>query len=189
MGRHKALSGLGRLLLLAGLILLIGMPLAPLRAGIGYPAPNWSVKTWINSEPLDLPRLRGRIVVLEFFQMDCRLCEEFTLPVLKDWYLKFSAEIEARELVFVSIHSVPELALYQTEPRLRRFVSARGIRRAVGIDKSSYGHELPVTMRRYKVTGLPVMVFIDKRGDIRYRRDGRFSAHEAEKVLRRLLAE
>lgn len=162
---------------------------APARADTGYPAPNWDVKEWINSEPLYLPRMRGKVIVLEFFQMDCDLCEDFTIPVLKRWNRNFSAEIKHGKLVFISIHSVPELSLYQTEPRLRRFLQARRIRHAVAIDRNKYGHEIPQTMFRYKIKDLPVMVFIDKRGDVRFRRTGRFSAVEAETYLRRLLAE
>lgn len=189
MGRHNAFAPNGCNLLIAGLVVLAAFFSQPLRAETGYPAPNWRVKTWINTEPVHLSRLRGKIVVLEFFQMDCHLCEDFTLPVLERWYRLFSEEIRLGQMVFVSIHSVPELALYQTEPRLRRFIRSRGIRRAVGIDLNRYGHQRPETMRRYNISEIPVMVFIDKRGDVRFRKTGRFSAHVAEKYLRQLLAE
>ena len=159
------------------------------RADTGHPAPNWDIKEWINTKPLFLPRLRGKVVILEFFQMDCRTCDEFSIPMLKRWYRQFSEEIKKGSLIFISIHSVPELALYQTEPRLRRFIEARGIRRAVGIDRNKYGREIPETMHRYNVKEMPVMVFIDKRGDVRYQKTGRFSAVEAETYLRELLAE
>ncbi len=174
---------------MAALLVVGGTACGPAKADTGYPAPNWEVKKWVNTEPLFLPRMRGKVVVLEFFQMDCRPCDIFTIPVLKRWYRLFSDEVKQRKLLFVSIHSVPELALYQSEPRLRAFIKARGIRRAVGIDRSKYGQDFPITMQRYKVQEFPVMVFIDKRGDIRYRKTGRFSSLEAEVYLRQLLAE
>ncbi len=176
-------------IIMAVLLVVGGTAGGPAMADTGYPAPNWEVKKWINTEPLLLPRMRGKVVVLEFFQMDCRPCNVFTIPILKRWYRLFSEDVKERKLLFISIHSVPELALYQSEPRLREFIKVQGIRRAVGIDRSRYGQEIPITMQRYKVQEFPVMVFIDKRGDIRYRKTGRFSPLEAEAYLHQLLAE
>ncbi|MDQ3817784.1 MAG: TlpA family protein disulfide reductase, partial [Acidobacteriota bacterium] len=43
---------------------------------IGEPAPEIKVKEWINSAPLSLAGLRGRIVLLEFWATWCKQCEE-----------------------------------------------------------------------------------------------------------------
>jgi len=36
-------------------------------AGIGQPAPDITGGPWINSEPLSIPALRGRVVLVEFW--------------------------------------------------------------------------------------------------------------------------
>ena len=36
-------------------------------AGVGHPAPEITGGPWINSEPLSLATLRGRVVIVEFW--------------------------------------------------------------------------------------------------------------------------
>ncbi|MBX6419975.1 MAG: hypothetical protein IRZ06_03070 [Nevskia sp.] len=48
----------------------------------GYPpAPEWHTSAWLNCEtPLSLSALRGRVVVVEAFQMPCPACVLHALP-------------------------------------------------------------------------------------------------------------
>src|ERR1044071_7362189 len=43
---------------------------------IGREAPEIDIQTWINSEPLTLEDLRGRVVLLEFWATWCKPCQE-----------------------------------------------------------------------------------------------------------------
>jgi thiol-disulfide isomerase/thioredoxin len=46
----------------------------------------WDLATgnWINSEPLKLNELRGRVVLIEFWTFGCINCRN-TLPFVKSW--------------------------------------------------------------------------------------------------------
>src|SRR6266850_7193387 len=47
-------------------------------------APEFASGTWINSEPLTLLGLRGRVVLIEFWTFGCYNCRN-TLPSVKSW--------------------------------------------------------------------------------------------------------
>lgn len=63
--RRKRRFGIGILLTVLGM-LVIFVPRA--EAGlIGHPAPELSNQVWINSQPLRLADLRGKVILLEFW--------------------------------------------------------------------------------------------------------------------------
>src|SRR5687768_3324415 len=47
-------------------------------------APELATGRWINSEPLSLKDLRGRVVLIEFWTFGCYNCRN-TLPFVKSW--------------------------------------------------------------------------------------------------------
>ena len=47
-------------------------------------APELATGDWINSEPLKLKDLRGRVVLIEFWTFGCSNCRN-TLPFIKSW--------------------------------------------------------------------------------------------------------
>src|ERR1041385_175179 len=51
-------------------------------------APELSSGIWINSEPLTLKSLRGRVVLIEFWTFACYNCRN-TVPFLKSWYANY----------------------------------------------------------------------------------------------------
>ncbi|RME98936.1 MAG: TlpA family protein disulfide reductase [Alphaproteobacteria bacterium] len=153
-------------------------------------APRWDVAEWLNPPGPTLAELRGKVVVLDFFQLWCPGCNRFSIPLMKHWQEKvFAREIRSGQLAFVSIHSVFEGHAYQSPRRLRRFVKQKGIAHPVGIDRHSPGQRVPETMLRYNVMGTPEMVFIDKQGKIRFQHFGFFEPKQGELLIRELLAE
>jgi thiol-disulfide isomerase/thioredoxin len=77
---------------------------------------------WINSTPLKLADLRGRVVLVEFWTFDCYNCRN-TLP----WLKRIHAEYAAKGLQVVSVHT-PEL------PRERDVANVRAAVRELGIE-------------------------------------------------------
>lgn len=153
-------------------------------------APQWDISQWLNSEGLALDRLRGKVVVIDFFQMWCPGCNRFSIPLVEHWEKQvFAEELAAGRLVFVSIHTVFEGHAYQTPKRLRKFVKEKGIAHPVGVDRHSQGKRVPETMERYKTMGTPEMAFIDKQGNIRFQRFGFFEPEYGETLIRQLLEE
>src|SRR6266536_2007833 len=53
-------------------------------AGNAPAAPWFAAGNWINSGPLTLEKLRGRVVLVEFWTFGCYNCRN-TLPSVKEW--------------------------------------------------------------------------------------------------------
>jgi len=151
-------------------------------------APEWMISEWINGSGTSLHDLRGKVVVVEFFQLWCPGCNKFSIPLMKEWGQTFHDEITAGDLTILSIHTVFEGHDYQTPERLRNFVKEKGIHHLVGIDHHNSGEHLPETMKRYNTMGTPEVAIIDKQGMIRMQRFGGFDTDRAAQLLRHLLA-
>ncbi len=152
-------------------------------------APQWDVSEWINSSGFDLADLKGRVVVIEFFQLWCPGCNAFSIPLIKRWHQTFDNVLATGDLKIVSIHTVFEGFDYQSPARLRRFLRRKKIRHPVGVDRAVRGRRLPQTMRRYGTMGTPEIAIIDKKGIIRFQEFGGFRPARAEALIRRLLLE
>ena len=72
---------------------------------IGVKAPEIrGIEGWVNSRPIKLADLRGKVVVLHFWTFGCINCIH-NLPVYKTWY----DELPRDKVVIVGIHT-PETA-------------------------------------------------------------------------------
>lgn len=130
---------------------------------IGNVAPDISIKKWINSEPLSLQTLRGRVVLMEFWATWCEPCEEM-IPILK----RLDAEYAERGLVVVALtrhylayqgadeEQMKELELIQS------YIARHEITYPVGIAEDEQAQAL------YGANGLPSLVLVDRRGIVRY---------------------
>ena len=174
------------------LTLVLIVAVLPIRLPAGalhepVPAPDWQVSEWLNGDPGSLPDNKGRVVLIEFFQLWCPGCNRFSIPLFKSWNQKYG---KRDDVLVVSIHTVFEGHDYQTPSRLREFVADQEILHPVGIDAyPAVGAELPVTMRRYRTGGTPHVVIVDKQGRLRFSHFGRFDPAEVEALIEELLAE
>jgi len=152
-------------------------------------APQWEITEWINSPALKVEDLRGRVVIIDFFQLWCPGCNKFSIPLLQHWEQVFDEEIKQKKLAVISIHTVFEGHSYQNPQRLRRFLKQKGITHPVGVDRNIKGAFVPVTMQRYNTRGTPEMAFLDKKGRIRFQKFGFFQPKKGEALIRQLLTE
>ena len=152
-------------------------------------APDWLISQWINSPGVTLSELKGKVVIVEFFQLWCPGCNKFTIPLMKQWNRTFKNQIESGKLKILSIHTVFEGREHQTPERLKSFVKEKDIHHLVGIDVHKKGEYLPETMKRYRTRGTPEVAIIDKNGYIRFQIFGGFDPPIAEKLIRRLINE
>lgn len=162
---------------------------ASLAAPAGKRAPEWDISEWINSEPVSVAELRGKVIVIEFFQLWCPGCNSFSIPLMHKWEQMFRREASEGRIAFMSIHTVFEGRSFQTPERLRRFLKEKEIRHPVGIDRHIGGNRLPETMQRYNTMGTPEIAIIDKFGIIRLQRFGFFEPAKGEQLIRILLDE
>lgn len=129
------------------------------------PAPAWQVDRWFNTPgPLELSALRGRVVVLEAFQMLCPGCVSHGLPQAA----RVQAAFPPEQVAVVGLHTVFEHHAAMTPIALQAFLHEYRITFPVGVDRpGADGDPLPRTMRAYALRGTPSLVLIDARGNIR----------------------
>ncbi len=149
-------------------------------------APEWVIAEWINSDRLTLADLRGKVVIIDFFQLWCSGCNKFSGPLMEKWKQKYS---DRKDVQLVAIHTVFEGHSQQTPKRLRQYVKEKNITYPVGVDDHVSNQRLPETMIRYHTRGTPEIVIIDKKGEIRFQHFGRFNTGIAEKLINTLLNE
>ena len=154
----------------------------------GAPAPDWDVAAWLNSAPVSLDGLRGRVVLIDFFQLWCPACKAFTLPLMLTWRDDtFAQDIADGRLAIVGIHSVFEGHDHQTLARLERFVAKEGITHPVGHDRHGIDTRLPNTLILYGVRGTPSTVLVGKDGIVADHVLGVFDPDERAGLIRALM--
>jgi cytochrome c biogenesis protein CcdA/thiol-disulfide isomerase/thioredoxin len=141
-------------------------------------APDFQkVSAWLNSKPLTLASLRGKVVLVDFWTYSCVNCIR-TLPYVKRWYDTY----RDAGLVVVGVHT-PEFAFEHVEGNVERAVRSFGIDYPVALD-NDYG-----TWSAWGNRYWPAEYYIDRQGHVRYAHFGEGQYGETEKVIRTLLAE
>ena len=178
--------------IVAGIVIVAGVSYATglaklIRSSFGSPAeykssesataPELATGEWINSEPLKLNELRGRVVLIEFWTFGCINCRN-TLPFGKSWADRY----REKGLTFIGVHS-PEFDEERNVEHLRREVTSLGIRYPVVTDNDYQ------TWSAYHVEAWPTTFLLDKQGRIRWMHVGEGDYDEAERLIQKLLAE
>jgi thiol-disulfide isomerase/thioredoxin len=139
--------------------------------------PEISSGIWINSQPLTLKNLHGRVVLIEFWTFACYNCRN-TLPSLKKW----DAQYRDQGLTIIGVHT-PELDFERDLDQLRNEVAGLGIKYPVVTDQD-YS-----TWKAYGVEAWPTLFLLDKQGRVRWTHVGEGYYHETEALIKKLLAE
>jgi thiol-disulfide isomerase/thioredoxin len=140
-------------------------------------APELATGNWINSEPLKLKDLHGRVVLIEFWTFGCYNCRN-TLPFVKSWDDRY----RDKGFTVIGVHS-PEFDDERKVESLRREVASLGIRYPIVTDNDYQ------TWNAYNVEAWPTVFLLDKQGRIRWRHVGEGDYDEAERLIQKLLAE
>jgi len=140
-------------------------------------APEIANGMWINSEPLTLKSLHGRVVLIEFWTFGCNNCRN-TLPPLKKW----DTQYRDKGLTIIGVHT-PELDRERDINQLRREVAGLGIKYPVVTDQDY------TTWKAYGVEAWPTLFVLDKQGRVRWSHVGEGYYDETEQVIKKLLAE
>ncbi len=141
-------------------------------------APDFAKITgYINTEPISLKDLKGKVVLVDFWTYSCINCIR-TLPYLVDWNEKYAD----KGLVIVGVHS-PEFEFEKNIDNVKAAVQKYGIKYPVILDNDKG------TWDAYQNRYWPRKYLIDNEGYIRYDHIGEGGYAETEKVIRSLLAE
>jgi cytochrome c biogenesis protein CcdA/thiol-disulfide isomerase/thioredoxin len=141
-------------------------------------APDFqAIERWLNSEPLTLTGLRGKVVLIDFWTYSCINCLR-TLPYVKRW----SETYGRAGLVVVGVHT-PEFAFERVPENVERAVHSLGVRYPVALD-NGYG-----TWNAWGNRYWPAKYLIDRQGHVRFAHFGEGEYERTETVIRTLLAE
>lgn len=132
---------------------------------------------WLNSPPLSMKELRGKVVLVDFWEYTCVNCIR-TLPYLKAWWERYKDQ----GLVIVGVHS-PEFQFAGVEQNVANAVREFGIRYPVAVDSqhaiwNAYGNRF-----------WPAKYLIDAKGRVRYWHFGEGGYGLTESQLQELLRE
>ena len=149
------------------------------------PAPELQCTQWFNSpEPVKLSSLRGKVVVIEAFQMLCPGCVSHGLPQAQKLRLIFPEE----HLTVLGLHTVFEHHAAMMPVSLQAFLHEYRITFPVGVD-TPQGHGIPMTMQRWGLQGTPTLIVLDRGGRLRAQAFGTVDELALGGALGSLLAE
>ncbi|CAE6731490.1 Protein DipZ [Paraburkholderia domus] len=149
---------------------------APLPVEGVLPTLNGAVQ-WLNSPPLTVQDLRGKVVLVDFWTYSCINCLR-SLPYVKAWAQKYKDQ----GLVVIGVHA-PEFAFERNVDNVKKAVHDLGVDYPVAIDNNY------AIWRALNNQYWPAHYFVDAKGQIRYHHFGEGDYAESEKVIQQLLAE
>jgi len=145
---------------------------------VSYPAPELvGIDGWINSAPLTLAQLRGKVVLIDFWTYSCINCIR-TQPYLNAWYNTYAKD----GLIIIGVHA-PEFAFEQVPANVQRAVTSEGITYPVALDNSFD------TWNAYANNYWPAKYLIDREGRVAYTQFGEGDYGVTESKIRQLLGE
>lgn len=141
-------------------------------------APEFAgISNWINSEPLTMQELKGKVVLIDFWTYTCINCIR-TLPYVTSWYEKYKND----GFVVVGVHT-PEFEFEKNTANVEAATVQYKINYPVAQD-NDYG-----TWNAYNNQYWPAHYLIDANGKIRYVHFGEGKYDETEQAIKTLIEE
>ncbi len=144
----------------------------------GYAAPDLvGITNWLNTEPLTLEELKGKVVLIDFWTYTCINCIR-TFPHVQGWYEEYADD----GLVIIGVHS-PEFEFEKDPANVQQAITQYGLTYPVAQDNDF------ATWQAYNNRYWPAEYLIDAQGNIRYTHFGEGEYDQTETAIRELLAE
>lgn len=141
-----------------------------------YTAPEFSgVSSWINSKPLTMKSLKGKVVLIDFWTYSCINCVR-TLPYITSWDRKY----RDKGLVIVGVHA-PEFEFEKKLDNVKRAVAQHKIQYPVALDNHLD------TWTNFRNQYWPAHYLIDRQGRVVYTHFGEGEYATTEGNIRALL--
>lgn len=142
----------------------------------GPAAPEFTgIKEWINSDPLTIEGLRGKVVLVDFWTYSCINCIR-TQPYLNAWYEQYHDQ----GFEIVGVHA-PEFAFERESANVQRAVVDAEIKYPVALDNDFK------TWAAYHNNYWPAKYLIDQDGNVVWSHFGEGEYEDAEEQIRKLL--
>ena len=152
--------------------------------GVGGRAPDFTAGgQWLNSPPLHISQLRGKVVIVNLWVYSCVNCH-LSLPTLQKWYGRY----KAAGLEIVGVHT-PEFESDRPVKNVAASLLADHVNWPVMQDNAQ------ATWNAYQSQGWPSFYIVDRRGVIRAIHVGEISSRfpdaipGLEATIQKLLAQ
>jgi thiol-disulfide isomerase/thioredoxin len=134
-------------------------------------------RLWLNSTPLSFRQLRGRVVLVDFWDYTCLNCIR-TLPYVQAWHERY----REKNLTVIGVHT-PEFTFAQYESNIERGIREFGLTYPIVVDSN---REIwKAFANRY----WPTKYLLDNDGYLRYGHFGEGGYSECEQVIQELIRE
>jgi len=141
-------------------------------------APDFvGIEEWINTKPLSLKELSGKVVLLDCWTYTCIFCLR-SIPIVRRLHEKYSK----RGLVVIGAHSA-EYRFASNTANVKRALERYGVNFPIALDTKNK------TWEAYGNSFWPKHVLVDSNGLIRYEHAGYGSIQEFESPIIELLQE
>jgi len=141
-----------------------------------YPAPELAgIEGWINSKPLTMSELKGKVVLIDFWTYSCINCVR-TLPHITEWDKKY----RDKGLVIIGVHA-PEFEFEKNLDNVKTAVAKYGIHYPVALDSTL------ATWAQFNNQYWPAHYLVDKDGKVVYTHFGEGNYDVTENNIRYLL--
>jgi cytochrome c biogenesis protein CcdA/thiol-disulfide isomerase/thioredoxin len=142
------------------------------------PAPSLAgAVEWLNSPPLTIEGLRGKVDLVDFWTYSCINCLR-AIPYVRAWAEKYKDQ----GLVVIGVHA-PEFAFEKNIDNVRKATRDLKVDYPVAIDNDY------AIWRAFDNKYWPAHYFIDTEGRIRHHHFGEGEYDQSEKIIQQLLAE
>jgi thiol-disulfide isomerase/thioredoxin len=130
---------------------------------------------WLNTEPLESSRLRGHVVLVDFWTLTC-INWLRTEPYVRAWSRSYRDD----GLIVIGVHT-PEFSFEHDADRVRQAIEGRSIDYPVALD-NDYG-----IWSAFDNHYWPALYFVDADGIIRDHHFGEGRYEQSERVIQQLL--
>jgi thiol-disulfide isomerase/thioredoxin len=141
------------------------------------PLPEFQgISHWLNSPPLAIADLKGKVVLVQFWTFSCINCQR-TLPYITRWHRQYAAQ----GLTVIGVHT-PEFAFEREVNAVKKALQQHQIAYAVALDNAYK------TWSAYSNNYWPHLFLADRQGILRYDHIGEGAYDTTERTIRQLLA-
>lgn len=132
---------------------------------------------WVNSDPLTLKGLRGRAVLVDFWDYTCVNCLR-TLPYVAEWHRRYSS----KGLTIIGVHT-PEFVFARSRELIEQVIGRLGIEYPVVMD-NEYAIWQAFSNRCW-----PAKYLVDSNGYLRFVHLGEGEYEQTERTIQALIRE
>lgn len=141
-----------------------------------YPAPEFvGIETWLNSNPLTMQSLEGKVVLIDFWTYSCINCVR-TLPHLTKW----DETYRDKGLVIIGVHA-PEFEFEKDVNNIKAAIAKHNIHYPVAVDNNLD------TWTAFQNQYWPAHYLINQKGEVVYTHFGEGNYAQTENNIRYLL--